>query len=495
MDRFVIALDEGTTSARALLVNASGKIVNTRQREFTQHYPRQGWVEQDPLEIWSCQYGVFNEVLLSLGHSMRNVEAIGITNQRETTLLWDRKTGDPVGPAIVWQCRRTNGICEAIQSQAEAASIHDKTGLLVDPYFSATKIMWMLENWPDCRRKAESGDLCFGTIDTWLLWKLTGGKVHATDPSNASRTLLYNLHTGDWDPDLLSFFGIPQAILPQIKPSGGLFGVTDPELTGAEIPITGIMGDQQSALFGQLCHHPGELKNTYGTGCFLLMNTGDQPVLSNKGLLTTVAWQRDKITTYALEGSVFVAGAAIQWLRDDMGLIRTAAESEQLALSVPDTSGVTFVPSFQGLGTPIWNMNARGMISGLSRGAGKAHIVRAALEGIAFRTRDLTETMETESGQKLSVLKADGGASANNFLMQFQSDILGIEVRRPRSIETTALGAAFMAGLSSGFWSREEDLISLTGEEFSFLPSIDSSKRETLYSGWKQELNRASKTF
>jgi glycerol kinase len=490
MEKYILALDEGTTSARALLVDKAGKIIKTSQREFPQYYPEQGWVEQDPLEIWSCQYGVMNDVLLSLGLSMKNVAAIGITNQRETSIIWDRQTGEPVGPAIVWQCRRTADTCEKLKKSPLAPVIQQKTGLMIDAYFSATKIGWMLDNIPGCRRRAEAGDLCFGTVDTWLLWKLTGGKVHATDSSNASRTMLYDIHRGIWDPELLTLFGIPESLLPTIKPSGGLFGLTDPELTGIEIPVTGMLGDQQAALFGQFCHRPGELKNTYGTGCFLLMNTGSKPVISTRGLLGTVAWTYDGRTEYALEGSVFMAGAIIQWLRDDLGLISTAAESEDLALSVEDTAGVTLVPAFQGLGTPWWDMKARGMISGLTRAAGKPHIVRAALEAIAYRTRDLVETMETESGQKISVLKADGGASANNFLLQFQSDILGIEVQRPSSVETTSLGAAYMSGLATGYWKSLEELSEKAMEWTSFLPSIEEGDKERLYDHWKREILR-----
>ena len=493
MEKYIISLDEGTTSTRALLIDKNGCIKAVAQREFSQIYPRQGWVEHDPLEIWSCQVGVMNDVLLKNRLSMKNVDCIGITNQRETTVIWDKNTGEPVYNAIVWQCRRTSSICQDLIEDNLSETIHKKTGLVIDAYFSGSKIKWILDMVPGVRERAEAGDLLFGTIDTWILWKLTGGKVHSTDISNASRTMLFNISEKKWDRELLDILSIPEEILPEVKPSSTLFGTTDPTLTGIEVPVTGIAGDQQSALFGQLCFREGDMKNTYGTGCFLLMNTGTKPVFSRKGLLTTIAWEIDGITEYALEGSVFMAGAVVQWLRDELGLIKTAAETENIAYSVEDTAGVYLVSAFQGLGTPYWDMDARGALLGLTRSATKNHIVRAALESIAYRTRDIAEVMEKESGIKIQSLKADGGAANNNFLLQFQSDILNTEVIRPGSVETTAMGAAFLAGLASGYWKDKQTLIDMKSEYESFLPRIAENRRKILYNGWKKAVRRSLK--
>ena len=489
--KFIISLDEGTTSCRALVIDRQGKIISTSQKEFTQIYPEKGWVEHDAEEIFSCQLEMMKNVIAENSIEYDDVSAVGITNQRETTVVWDKKTGRPVYNAIVWQCRRTASICDQYKNYAEL--IQSKTGLVLDAYFSATKIKWILDNVEGVRERAEKGDLLFGTIDSWLIWKLTAGKVHVTDFSNASRTMLFNIHTLEWDSEILDLLSIPRSMLPEVKMSSEVYGVTDPSVAGGMIKIAGIAGDQQSALFGQMCLEKGEVKNTYGTGCFMLMNTGEKPVKSENGLLTTIAWGIDGRITYALEGSVFMGGAVIQWLRDELGLIKTASETEALAESVESTDGVYLVSAFQGLGTPYWDMDARGAVLGLTRGSGKAHIVRAALESIAFRSLDVVAVMEKDSGINLTGMKVDGGASLNNFLMQFQCDVIDREVIRPVSIETTAMGAAFLAGLASGFWQNIDELKSVWKKDRSFVPAMKQDERDRLYSGWKKAVGRALK--
>ena len=496
MGRYLIALDEGTTSARAVLFDREQHLLDMVQKEFSQIYPSSfgeqrdcsGWVEQDPEEIYACQYGVLTELIEKNGLSPEDIHALGITNQRETTIVWDRATGRPVYNAIVWQCRRTAPLCERIRADGMAEIIRAKTGLLIDAYFSATKLSWILDNIPGARERAEKGQLCFGTVDTWLLWKLTGGNVHATDVTNASRTMLYNIHTQDWDDELLAYLRIPRSLLPQVFPSSHPFGTF--RFREKDIPISGIAGDQQAALFGQLCTSPGESKNTYGTGCFLLMHTGDVPKDSGNGLLTTAAATLDgQKPQYALEGSVFVGGAVIQWLRDALGLIQTAKESEFFASRVSDTGGVYIVPAFTGLGAPHWDMYARGTIVGLTRDSGKDRIIRAALESIAYQTNDILSLMQKESGIPITVLKADGGASANRLLMQFQADISDLPVRIPAVRETTAMGAAFLAGISSGFWSGLDEIRSLSdGSVTEFRPAMTDAKRKERIAGWERAL-------
>lgn len=489
--KYVMALDQGTTSSRCILFDRSGQQVSMAQKEFAQSYPKPGWVEHDPMEIWSSQIGVAQEAMHKIKASAGDIAAVGITNQRETTVVWDRSTGLPVYPAIVWQCRRTAGYCDELTGQGVAGRVRALTGLPLDAYFSATKIRWILDHIPGSREKTEKGDWLFGTIDTWLLWNLTGGKVHATDYSNASRTMLFNIRTLEWDPELLDLFGIPFRMLPEVRPSCGSFGCTDPGLFGESIPISGIAGDQQAALFGQTCFQKGEAKNTYGTGCFLLLNTGHEPVASNKGLLTTIAWGLDGKVTYALEGSIFVGGAAIQWLRDEMGLLRDAAQSERCAMEVPDTNGVYFVPAFVGLGAPYWDPYARGTIAGLTRGANRNHVIRAALESIAYQTCDVLSAMEEDSGVRLRSLRVDGGACANDFLMQFQSDMIQAEVQRPVCIETTALGAAYLAGLAQGFWADLEDIKNNWAVSGSFIPAVTDQKSMELLEGWHKAVRCA----
>lgn len=490
MGKYVISLDQGTTSSRVLLINKTGNIEGMAQKEFTQIYPREKWVEHDPEEIWMSQIEVFRQVLDRNNIEIEEVDSIGITNQRETTVLWDKTTGKPVYNAIVWQCRRTADICEKLKSEGMASLIKQKTGLPVDAYFSATKIMWILENIEGAREKAENGDLLFGTIDTWLLWKLTGGKVHKTDYTNASRTMLFNIHDLKWDRELLDKLNIPESILPQVEDSSFLYGYTEPELFGKPITIAGIAGDQQSALFGQMCLNKGDVKNTYGTGCFMLMNTGEIPVESDNGLLTTIAIALDGKIKYALEGSVFMAGAVIQWLRDDLRIISDAMETETMAYSVDNSHGVYLVSAFQGIGTPYWDMDARAGILGLTRGAKKEHIVRAALESIAYRSKDVLDIMVSDSGIKISSLKVDGGASRNNFLLQFQSDITETDVIRPQLVETTAMGAAFLSGLKTGFWSSIDELKSIWKEERVFSPAMSQNERVSLYKGWQKAILR-----
>jgi len=487
----ILALDQGTTSSRAILFNQAGRSVGQLNQEFAQIYPHPGWVEHNPKDIWDTQIGVARRLIEQAGVSPTEIAAVGITNQRETTVVWDKETGEPVYNAIVWQCRRTAATCDDLKARGWAEKIRAKTGLVVDAYFSATKVKWILDNVPEVRGRAARGEVLFGTIDTWIIWKLTGGKVHVTDYSNASRTMLFNIHTLDWDDEILAELNIPRAMLPTVAPSSMVYGRTDPRFFGAEIPIAGDAGDQQAALFGQTCFSPGEAKNTYGTGCFMLMNTGEKAVASQSGLLTTIAWGLDGKVTYALEGSIFIAGAAIQWLRDELRLIATAAETEALALSIPDTAGVYLVPAFVGLGAPYWDPYARGTLVGLTRGAGRAHIVRAALEAMCYQTRDLLAAMQADSGIHLMALKVDGGAVGNDFLMQFQSDILDVSVDRPVVGETTALGAAYLAGLAVGFWQSADELKAKWQVNRRFNPAMDRVVRTQLYSGWLRAVERS----
>ncbi len=487
---YILALDEGTTSARAALYDAEGRRLGIESCLLETRYPQPGWVEQDPEQIWGTQLAAARRLLEACRIEPSAVAAIGITNQRETTLVWERESGRPVAPAIVWQCRRTADFCRRLSSSPQAAEITRRTGLVVDPYFSASKIRWILEHIPDAMRRARAGELLFGTVDTWLVWKLTGGRVHVTDPSNASRTMLMNLASGQWDPVLLDLFEIPHQMMPHIAPSSSVVGVARGELLGAEIPIGGIAGDQQAALVGQACFRAGLSKNTYGTGCFALLHTGDRPPVSSRGLLATRAASTDQRAQFAIEGSVFIAGAAVQWLRDQLGLIASAAESEALASSVPDTAGVYLVPAFVGLGAPHWDSAARGILTGLTRAAGRAHLVRAALESIAYQTRDLMDAMEADTGQPVRELRVDGGAAANNFLMQFQADILDRPIVRPADTETTALGAAWLAGLAAGFWDSVEALESFWRVERVFEPRMPASRREQLLEGWKAAVAR-----
>jgi glycerol kinase len=489
MPQYVLALDQGTTSSRAILFDHEGRPRFSASQEFKQYYPQPGWVEHDATEIWQSQLAVAEKVLAEAQASPQDLAALGITNQRETVLLWDRATGQPLHHAIVWQCRRTAAICDRIRAEGFDRTLREKTGLVTDAYFSGTKIAWLLENVPGARERAQRGELACGTIDTWLVWQLTRGRVHATDVSNASRTLLFNLHTLAWDPEILNYFAIPASLLPEVKPSSTIFGETP--LFGAPVPIAGVIGDQQASLFGQQCFRNGMVKNTYGTGCFLLMNTGTEIPRSRSGLLGTVAWGLEGRTEYALEGSVFIAGAAIQWLRDEMKLLSDAAESEALACSVPDTHGVYLVPAFVGLGAPHWDAYARGTITGITRGANRAHLVRAALESIAYQTRGVVDAMARDSGLRPEVLRVDGGAARNDFLCQFQADILGIPVERPATTESTALGAAYLAGLATGFWRDEQELAAHLRLGRRFEPSMDVARREELYAGWERAVERA----
>lgn len=490
--KYILALDQGTTSSRAILFNHDGEIVKVAQKEFTQIYPKPGWVEHDAMEIWGTQSGVAREVLETAGVSPFEVAAIGITNQRETTVVWDKNTGKPVYNAIVWQCRRTAGICDELKARNLEDYVRENTGLVVDAYFSGTKIKWILDNVEGAREKAEKGELLFGNIDTWLIWNLTRGKVHVTDYSNASRTMLYNIRDLKWDEKMLKELDIPASMLPEVRQSSEVYGETDEKtFGGALIPIAGIAGDQQAALFGQACYEEGMAKNTYGTGCFMLMNTGEKMVPSKNGLLTTIAWGVDGKVEYALEGSIFIAGASVQWLRDEMKLISDAKDSEYFATKVNDTNGVYVVPAFAGLGAPYWDMYARGTIVGLTRGANRNHIIRATLESIAYQTKDVLSAMEEDSGITLSTLKVDGGAVANNFLMQFQSDILGVDVHRPEVTETTALGAAYLAGLAVNFWDSKETIAKRWAMNREFKPEIENDERVKLYDGWKRAVGRA----
>ena len=486
MGKYIMAMDQGTTSSRCILFDKAGNICSSAQKEFAQYYPKPGWVEHDPHEIWSSQMAVAIEAMGKIGADAGDIAAIGITNQRETTIVWDKKTGNPVYPAIVWQCRRTSDMIEKLKQDSFADKIREKTGLIPDAYFSATKIKWILDYVDGAREAAERGDLLFGTVDTWLIWKLTKGQVHVTDYTNASRTMLFDIYKRQWDEEILEYFNIPKSMLPEVKPSSCIYGYTNENLIGGSIPISGAAGDQQSALFGQCCFRAGDVKNTYGTGCFLLMHTGKQAVRSEHGLLTTIAVNPDGTPGYALEGSVFVAGAAIQWLRDEVQILNSAPESELYCLSVPDTNGVYVVPAFTGLGAPYWDQYARGAVLGLTRGAGKAHLIRATVESLAYQVTDVIHAMEKDSGMKLSSLRVAGGASANNFLMQFQSDLLDVQVVRPSCIETTALGAAYLAGLAAGFWKDAEEIRQNWKQEREFSPSVEPKKREDLLKGWQK---------
>jgi glycerol kinase len=490
--KYVLALDQGTTSSRAILFDRTGKYVGVAQKEFTQIYPQPGWVEHDPMEIWGTQSGVAREVLEKTGIRPDEVAAIGITNQRETTIVWERETGKPIYNAIVWQCRRTASICDDLKARGLEPYIRQTTGLIVDAYFSATKLKWILDNVAGARARARNGELLFGNVDTWLIWNLTRGKVHVTDYSNASRTLLFNISDLSWDQKILAELDIPACMLPQVRPSSHVYGHTDAQtFGGAAIPISGDAGDQQAALFGQACFGDGMAKNTYGTGCFMLMNTGEKRVPSKNGLLTTIAWGVDGKVSYALEGSIFVAGAAVQWLRDELKLFENAAQTEAMAMAVADTNGVYLVPAFVGLGAPYWDMYARGTIVGLTRGANRNHIVRATLEAIAFQVRDVLQAMEDDSGIRLKALKVDGGVVANNFLMQFQSDILGVPVERPALAETTAMGAAFLAGLAVGFWKDKAEIAARCTVDRIFMPAMEADAREKKYKGWKKAVERS----
>lgn len=482
MKKYILSLDAGTTSSRAILFNHDSEIVSVAQKEFTQIYPKAGWVEHDAIEIWATQSGVVTEAMSKIGATAEEIAAIGITNQRETTVVWDRKTGEPIYNAIVWQCRRTASFCDELKARGLEDYVRENTGLVIDAYFSGTKINWILNNVPGARERAEKGELAFGTIDTWLIWKLTDGKVHVTDYSNASRTMAFNIKTLKWDEKMLKELDIPASMLPEVRPSSDVYGTTS--LYGTEIPIAGAAGDQQAALFGQACFEPGMAKNTYGTGCFMLMNTGDKPVKSNSGLVTTIAWGLDGEVDYALEGSIFVAGAAIQWLRDEVRLVDSSPDSEFYCNKVADTNGVYMVPAFVGLGAPHWDMYARGAILGLTRGANKSHLIRATVESLAYQTKDVLDAMEKDSNIKLAALKVDGGACANDFLMQFQADILGVPVDRPSIVETTAMGAAYLAGLAVKFWDGKADVTNAWKLDRSFKPAMDADVRAKLYAGW-----------
>lgn len=491
MANYILALDQGTTSSRAIIFDKTGSIISTAQKEFTQVFPQPGWVEHDANEIWSTQLGVATEAVLKAGITIHDVAAIGITNQRETTVVWDRDTHLPIYNAIVWQDRRTAEYCDKLKKDGSSDMIRKKTGLVTDAYFSGTKVKWILDNVEGARDKAQKGELCFGTIDSWLLWKLTNGNVHATDVSNASRTLLYNIHDLKWDSELLELFGIPDNMLPEVRSSSEIYGYTENILTAAKIPVSGIAGDQQSALFGQMCTSPGMVKNTYGTGCFMLMNTGRQPVSSNNNLLTTIAWKVNGEVNYALEGSVFIGGAVVQWLRDGLKLIQTSKDVEALALQAEDNGGVYFVPAFTGLGAPYWDQHARGTIVGITRGSTNAHIARAALESIALQSMDVMKAMEADAGIQIREVRVDGGASTNNQLMQFQADILNSNVIRPKVTETTALGAAYLAGLAVGFWKNIDELQQYWQQDKAFKPGMSDNQRNDLIKNWKRAITAA----
>ena len=491
MAKYIMALDQGTTSSRCILFDKAGNICSMAQREFEQIYPKPGWVEHNPMEIWSTQYAVMSEAMALVGAKPKDIAGIGITNQRETTIVWDKETGEPVYNAIVWQCRRTAKDINLLVKDGYADVIKAKTGLVPDAYFSATKIAWILSNVAGARKKAEEGRLLFGTVDTWLIWKLTGGAVHVTDYTNASRTMLFDIHNRCWDKELLEKFNIPEVMLPKVKPSSCIYGYTDPSVLAGNIAIAGAAGDQQAALFGQCCFEPGEVKNTYGTGCFLLMNTGEKPIFSKNGLVTTIAWGLDGKVNYALEGSIFVAGAAIQWLRDELRIIESAADSEYMAKKVKDTNGCYVVPAFTGLGAPHWDQYARGTIVGITRGVNKYHIIRATLESLAYQVNDVLEAMKADSGIDLAALKVDGGASANDFLMQTQSDIINAPVNRPQCVETTAMGAAYLAGLAVGYWTSKEDVVKNWAIDQTFEPQISDEEREKRIKGWNKAVKYA----
>ncbi len=491
MEKFILALDQGTSSSRAIVFDHGGNIRSVAQKEFTQHFPSPGWVEHDPREIWSSEAAVIAEAITSIGIGGKDIAAIGITNQRETTLVWDAATGEPVHNAIVWQDRRTGEYCDSLKAKGLTDSIRKKTGLIIDAYFSATKIRWILENVPGARARAEAGELRFGTVDSWLVWNLTKGEVHVTDVSNASRTMLFNINTLEWDDELLELFGIPRSMMPKVCSSSEVYGHTKTTIFAHEVPIAGIAGDQQAALFGQMCTSPGSVKNTYGTGCFLLMNTGTKPIISENDLLTTVAWKIGDTVNYALEGSIFVGGSVVQWLRDGLGIIRSSSDIEALAKTVPDNGGVCFVPALTGLGAPYWDPYAKGCIYGITRGTTAAHIARAALEGIAFQTMDIVSAMEKDAGIRLSELKVDGGASRDNLLMQFQADMVGAKVVRPKVTETTAMGACYLAGLAVGFWNGLEDIASQWQVDRVFEPSADQDSVSRHKALWKDAVKRA----
>jgi glycerol kinase len=490
-EKFILALDQGTTSSRSIVFDKSGNIISTAQKEFKQLFPQPGWVEHDAEEIWSTQLGTMAEAAAKANITMKQIAGIGITNQRETTVVWERSSGKPVYNAIVWQDRRTAAYCDELKNAGHAKSIQEKTGLVIDAYFSATKLKWILDNVPGARAKAGKGELAFGTIDSWLVWKLTGGSVHVTDVSNASRTMLLNIHSCQWDDELLNLFTIPESILPEVKPSSKIYGTTGNIVPEIKLPVAGIAGDQQAALFGQMCTQPGMVKNTYGTGCFMLMNTGAKAIASKNNLLTTIAWQIDGKTDYALEGSVFIAGAVVQWLRDGLKIIRNSSEVETLASTVKDTEGVYIVPAFAGLGTPHWNQHARGSIFGLTRGSSNAHLAKAALDSIAYQTYDVLKAMEADSKISIAELRVDGGATVNNSLMQFQSDILNTKVIRPKITETTALGAAYLAGLAVGYWKNIEEIQKQWQLDKTFTPGIKDEKRNELVKGWQRAVRAA----
>ncbi|MFA9396976.1 MAG: glycerol kinase GlpK [Clostridiaceae bacterium] len=491
MTKYIMALDQGTTSSRCILFNKKGEIISQAQREFKQIYPKAGWVEHDPMEIWATQFSVATEAMAKINAKAEEIASIGITNQRETTIVWDKRTGIPVYNAIVWQCRRTASTCDDLKAMGLDKTIREKTGLMLDAYFSGTKIKWILDNVEGAREEAEKGNLVFGNVDTWLIWNLTKGKIHVTDYTNASRTMIYNIHDLKWDEELLEQLDIPKSMLPEVKPSSYVYGEADEALFGAPIPIAGDAGDQQAALFGQTCFKAGEAKNTYGTGCFLLMNTGEKPVESKNGLLTTIAVGIDGKVEYALEGSVFMAGASIQWLRDEMRMIKSASETEKYATAVEDTNGVYVVPAFVGLGAPYWDPYARGTVVGLTRGAKKEHFIRATLEALAYQTYDVLKAMEEDSGIELKNLSVDGGASANNFLMQYQANVLGVEVNRPEVIETTALGAAYLAGIAVGYWKNRDEVLSNWSIARTFKSDMNEEDREEVLIGWHEAVNRS----
>ena len=491
MAKYIMALDAGTTSNRCILFNEQGDMCSVAQKEFTQYFPKPGWVEHDADEIWSTQYEVAGQAMANINATAADIAAIGITNQRETVVVWDKKTGSPIHNAIVWQCRRTSEYADSLKEKGLTDKFREKTGLVIDAYFSATKIKWILDNVEGAREKAEAGDLLFGTVETWLIWKLTKGGVHVTDYSNASRTMLFNINTLEWDDEILQELQIPKIMLPEVKPSSCIYGEADPGFFGGPIPIGGAAGDQQAALFGQTCFKPGEAKNTYGTGCFLLMNTGEKPVFSRNGLVTTIAWGLDGKVTYALEGSIFVAGAAIQWVRDEMRLIDSAQDSEYMAKKVTDTNGCYVVPAFTGLGAPHWDQYARGTIVGITRGVNKYHIIRATLDSLAYQVNDVLAAMEADSAIKLSALKVDGGASANNFLMQQQANISGAPVNRPKCVETTAMGAAYLAGLAVGYWADKEDVVKNWAIDREFVPEIPEEERQAMVKGWSRAVKCA----
>ena len=489
--KYILALDQGTSSSRAIVFDHEGRICATAQKEFPQHFPKPGWVEHDPKDIWSSEASVIAEAITSMGINGLNIAGIGITNQRETTIVWDAETGEPVYNAIVWQDRRTSEYCDSLKEQNLTGFIREKTGLIIDAYFSATKIRWILENVPGARARAEAGKLRFGTVDTWLLWNLTRGECHMTDVSNASRTMLFNIHTLNWDEDLMKLFGIPMSMLPEVHSSSEIYGYTKTTIFAHKVPVAGIAGDQQAALFGQMCTTPGSVKNTYGTGCFLLMNSGTKPITSSHNLLTTIAWKIGDTVNYALEGSIFVGGSVVQWLRDGLGIIKSSSEIESLAMTVPDNGGVYFVPALTGLGAPYWDQYAKGTICGLTRGTTAAHIARAALEGIAFETMDIVNAMEHDAGIKLAELKVDGGASRNNLMMQFQADILGTKVIRPKVTETTAMGACYLAGLATGYWDSLDDIKRQWNADKAFEPLAPAEKVLKLKEGWANAIGRA----